>query len=164
MSRNILTRLERLERGASAGDIPMWCDLPEEVPATIDAMIAGGEILPDDRGRLRFLGVGRVSAWRTRGGAKPLGLRYADGGCMSSGRYSVLNICANNAKQTMAWSSSTGDREGEATWSVVGSIVRSWPYWLRYQSLRMLSLPKCNCLISGPSRLPRPYWTSIWTL
>jgi hypothetical protein len=54
MSRNIRTRLARLERSASAGDIPVWCDLREEVPATIDAMIAGGEILPDDRGRCVF--------------------------------------------------------------------------------------------------------------
>jgi len=54
MSRNIRIRLERLERSASTRDIPVWCDLPEEVPATIDAMIAGGEILPDDRGRCVF--------------------------------------------------------------------------------------------------------------
>src|SRR6516162_247576 len=69
-----------------------------------------------------------------------------------------------HAKQTTAWSSSTGDREGEATCSVDGNIVGSWPHWLRYQSLRMLRPAKCNCLTSGPSRLHRPYWTNIWTL
>jgi hypothetical protein len=36
------------------GDIPVWCDLPEEVPATIDAMVAAGEILPDERGSCVF--------------------------------------------------------------------------------------------------------------
>jgi len=46
MSRSIRMRLERLERGAPTGDIPVWCDLPEEVPATIEEMIAGGEISP----------------------------------------------------------------------------------------------------------------------
>src|SRR6516162_7748405 len=69
-----------------------------------------------------------------------------------------------HVKQTTAWSSSTGDREGEATCSVDGNIVGSWPHWLRYQSLRMLRPAKCNCLTSGPSRLHRPYWTNIWTL
>jgi hypothetical protein len=46
MSRNIRMRLERLERGAPTGDIPVWCDFPEEVPATIEELIAGGEISP----------------------------------------------------------------------------------------------------------------------
>jgi len=32
----------------------VWCDLPEEVPATIDAMVAAGDILPEDRGRCVF--------------------------------------------------------------------------------------------------------------
>jgi hypothetical protein len=34
-----------------------------EVPATIDAMIAGGEILPRNEGRCLFLGIGYVPAW-----------------------------------------------------------------------------------------------------
>jgi len=83
--------------------------LLEEVPATINAMIAGGEIFPRNEGAA-FSGGDRVSAWRTRGGAKPPGLRYPNGGCMSSGRYSVLNIRANNAKKTMARSIGVFDR------------------------------------------------------
>ena len=54
MSRNIRLRLERLERSASTGDIPVWCDRPGEAPATIDAMIAAGEIGPEERGRCVF--------------------------------------------------------------------------------------------------------------
>jgi hypothetical protein len=47
-------RLERLERSALAGDIPVWCNTPEEVPATIEAMIAEREIRPEERGRCVF--------------------------------------------------------------------------------------------------------------
>jgi hypothetical protein len=36
------------------GEIPVWCDLPEEVPATIDAMVTAGEISPEERGRCVF--------------------------------------------------------------------------------------------------------------
>jgi hypothetical protein len=32
----------------------VWCNTPEEVPATIDAMIAAGEINPEDRRRCVF--------------------------------------------------------------------------------------------------------------
>ena len=54
MSRTIRMRLQRLERSVPTGDIPVWCDLPEEVPATIDAMIAAGEISHEERGRSVF--------------------------------------------------------------------------------------------------------------
>jgi hypothetical protein len=37
MSRGIRMRLERLERCAPTGDMPVWCDLSEDVPKTIDA-------------------------------------------------------------------------------------------------------------------------------
>jgi hypothetical protein len=54
MSRTIRMRLERLERSAPTGDIPVWCDRLEKVPATIEAMIAEGEIRPDQRSRCVF--------------------------------------------------------------------------------------------------------------
>lgn len=54
MSRTIRMRLERLERSATTGDIPVWCDLPEEVPATIEGMVAAGEIRPEERERCIF--------------------------------------------------------------------------------------------------------------
>ena len=54
MSRTIRMRLERLERSAPTGDVPVWCDVPEKVPATIEAMIAEGEILPEERARCVF--------------------------------------------------------------------------------------------------------------
>jgi hypothetical protein len=47
-------RLERLERSAPMGEIPVWCDLPEEVPATIDAMVTAAEISLEGRGRCVF--------------------------------------------------------------------------------------------------------------
>jgi hypothetical protein len=41
---SIKARLAKLERGGSTGDIPVWCDSEAEVPATIEAMLADGEI------------------------------------------------------------------------------------------------------------------------
>ena len=37
-----------------AGIFQFWCDLPEEVPKTIDAMIAADEIRPEERERCVF--------------------------------------------------------------------------------------------------------------
>jgi hypothetical protein len=41
---SIKARLARLERGGSTADIPVWCETEDEVPATIEAMLADGEI------------------------------------------------------------------------------------------------------------------------
>src|SRR5450432_341739 len=89
---------------------------------------------------------------------------YSVVGALLRSQHSYLMLTMPSKQRLGRLESSTGDREGEATCSVVGSIVASWPYWLRYQSLHIFRPPKCNCLISGPSRLPRPYWTSIWML
>ena len=42
-------RLAKLETGLHAGEIPVWCESPEQVPETIEAMIADSEIRPDHR-------------------------------------------------------------------------------------------------------------------
>ena len=48
---SISTRLAKLERHESNGDIPIWCDEEADVPATIQAMLAGGEITQGDVSR-----------------------------------------------------------------------------------------------------------------
>jgi hypothetical protein len=52
------------------GEIPVWCDLPEEVPATIDAMVIAWRNQPRGARALRFLGFGHIPAWDTRGEAR----------------------------------------------------------------------------------------------
>jgi hypothetical protein len=47
-------RLAKLERHGSTGDIPVWCDAEVEVPATIQAMLAEGEIAESDINRCVF--------------------------------------------------------------------------------------------------------------
>ena len=41
---SIKARLAKLERHGMTGGIPVWCDDEADVPATIQAMLAGGEI------------------------------------------------------------------------------------------------------------------------
>jgi hypothetical protein len=50
---SIKARLAKLERSGST-DIPVWCDTEAEVPATIEAMLADGEITQSDIGRCVF--------------------------------------------------------------------------------------------------------------
>jgi hypothetical protein len=45
---SIKARLAKLERGGSPADIPVWCETEAEVPATIKAMLAEGEISQDE--------------------------------------------------------------------------------------------------------------------
>jgi hypothetical protein len=52
--RRIKERLARLESGAVEPQIPVWCETPEQVEATIEAMIAEGEIRPDQRSQCMF--------------------------------------------------------------------------------------------------------------
>jgi hypothetical protein len=42
-------RLEKLEAGTGGDQIPIWCEDESEVPATIDRMIAAGELTEADR-------------------------------------------------------------------------------------------------------------------
>jgi hypothetical protein len=49
MSRSIGARLARLESGATEPEIYVWCDSPDQVDETIEAMIAEGRIRPDQR-------------------------------------------------------------------------------------------------------------------
>ncbi len=48
---SIATRITKLEARGGAGEIPIWCDDETDVPATIDAMIAEGELQETDRPR-----------------------------------------------------------------------------------------------------------------
>jgi hypothetical protein len=48
---SISTRLAKLERQGSTGDIPVWCDTEADVPATIKGMLADGELTQADVGR-----------------------------------------------------------------------------------------------------------------
>ena len=41
---SVKARLAKLERTGSTADIPVWCETEAEVPATIKAMLADGEI------------------------------------------------------------------------------------------------------------------------
>lgn len=51
---SIEARLAKLERGGSTADIPVWCETEAEVPDTIDAMLADGEIAQGEVGRCVF--------------------------------------------------------------------------------------------------------------
>jgi hypothetical protein len=51
---SINTRLTKLERSSATSDIAVWCDTGAEVPATIKAMQADGEITKADIGRCVF--------------------------------------------------------------------------------------------------------------
>ena len=75
MSRAIRMRIERPERSAPMAEIPAWCDLPEQVPATIDAMIAAGEIRSEERERCVFWERATFALWHTRGDAGPSRLK-----------------------------------------------------------------------------------------
>jgi len=44
-------RLRKLEMCNGAGDIPVWCEDPADMGMAIDAMIANGDILENDRHR-----------------------------------------------------------------------------------------------------------------
>jgi hypothetical protein len=57
---SINARLARLERGGSTADIPVWCETEAEVPATIEAMLANGEISQGDVRRCVFWAVARA--------------------------------------------------------------------------------------------------------
>lgn len=48
---SIATRIMRLEARGGSGEIPIWCDDETDAPATIDAMIAEGELQEADRPR-----------------------------------------------------------------------------------------------------------------
>jgi hypothetical protein len=48
---SIATRIMKLEVRGGSGQIPIWCDDDADVPATIDAMIAEGELQKADRQR-----------------------------------------------------------------------------------------------------------------
>jgi hypothetical protein len=41
---SIKARLAKLERSGSSADIPVWCETEADVPITIEAMLADGEI------------------------------------------------------------------------------------------------------------------------
>ena len=47
-------RIARLEGAASHGEIPVWCDDPEDLAGTISAMLERGEIEPRDVPRCVF--------------------------------------------------------------------------------------------------------------
>ena len=49
MSRAIRARLARLEAGLGTKHIVVWCDTPEEMEETIQAMISEGEMRPKQR-------------------------------------------------------------------------------------------------------------------
>lgn len=48
---SIATRIMKLEARGGSGQIPIWCDVETDVLATIDAMIAEGELQETDRPR-----------------------------------------------------------------------------------------------------------------
>jgi hypothetical protein len=48
---SIATRIMKLEARGGSGQIPIWCDNEAGIPATIDAMIAEGELQEADRQR-----------------------------------------------------------------------------------------------------------------
>ena len=51
MTRNLESRLARLEGFSSTDDISVWCDEDDQVEATIADMIRRGDIAEGDRGR-----------------------------------------------------------------------------------------------------------------
>jgi hypothetical protein len=56
----ISARLAKLERHGSTGDIPVWCDDEADVPATIQAMLAEGEIAERDISRCVYWALARA--------------------------------------------------------------------------------------------------------
>jgi hypothetical protein len=48
---SIAARIMKLEARSSTGEIPIWCDDEADMPATIDKMIADGELQEADRPR-----------------------------------------------------------------------------------------------------------------
>jgi hypothetical protein len=59
---SIKARLAKLERGGSTVDIPVWCETEAEVPVTIKAMLAEGEISQGEVGRCVFWEKARAPA------------------------------------------------------------------------------------------------------
>lgn len=51
---NIKARLSKLDRAGSTSDIPVRCDNEADVPATIAAIITGGEVTKADLARCVF--------------------------------------------------------------------------------------------------------------
>jgi hypothetical protein len=51
---SISARLARLEATTGTTAIPVWCETADQVEETIEAMIAEGEIRPDQRSRCVF--------------------------------------------------------------------------------------------------------------
>jgi hypothetical protein len=59
---SIKARLAKLEHHGMTGGIPVWCDDEADVPATIQAMLAGGEITQSDVSRCVFWAHARCPA------------------------------------------------------------------------------------------------------
>jgi hypothetical protein len=59
---SIATRIMKLEARGWSGEIPVWCDDEADMAATIDAMIAEGELQESDRPRCVHWTRMRVSA------------------------------------------------------------------------------------------------------
>jgi hypothetical protein len=59
MQRSIDLRLRKLE-ATGTDEIPIWCDEANDVPSTIDQMIAEGELLEADRARCVHWTVARI--------------------------------------------------------------------------------------------------------
>jgi hypothetical protein len=57
---SIKARLAKLERSGPATDIPVWCETEAEVPATIKAMLADGEISQGEVRRCVFWAMARA--------------------------------------------------------------------------------------------------------
>lgn len=51
MRQSTEARIRKLEARRGSGEIPIWCDDEADVPATIDVMIADGELQEADRRR-----------------------------------------------------------------------------------------------------------------
>jgi hypothetical protein len=51
---SIKARLARLERSGATAEIPVWCETGAEVPATIEVMLADGEITHGEISRCVF--------------------------------------------------------------------------------------------------------------
>jgi hypothetical protein len=59
LQRSIDLRLRKLEAHGN-GDIAIWCEEASDVPATVEQMIANGEILEADRPRCVHWTVARI--------------------------------------------------------------------------------------------------------